>query len=214
MFHSSKRGGAPARRRRTILVASLAAAAVATLAVACGEAPSALTAAVADKAPSNAEFGKTAATSSTNVQTLLWTKSVSQATVTKVIGPRGGELSFPAGMKLIVPRGAVSSDVTFQVTRLPGNIVAYDFEPHGTTFAVPLELKQPTLGTNLFKLPPATRAAGAYFLSASALNQAAGTADVAEFETTFVSANRAWITFSVKHFSGYLISTGRGGSDF
>jgi hypothetical protein len=77
------------------------------------------------------------------------------------------------------------------------------------TFAQPLLIQQPTLGTNLFKLDPATSVQGAYFLGTSALNQITGTATVAEFEPTFISADKAWITFTVKHFSGYMLATGR-----
>ena len=87
-----------------------------------------------------------------------------------------------------------------------GKIVAYDFQPHGTTFAVPVQIEQPTLGTNLMKWTPTQNILGAYF---SSLNQTAGTGEVTEFRPTFVSADKAWIKFTVDHFSGYMVSTGR-----
>ena len=147
--------------------------------------------------------------SGTVVTGLMWTKSVSQQTVTKVIGPSGGSLSIPNGIKVTVPSGAVASSVTFSVTRLGGNIVAYDFQPHGMLFAAPLTIQQPTLGTNLFKWDPTTNIQGAYFPLVNTLDQSAGTALVTEFEPTLVSADKAWITFQVRHFSGYMVSMGR-----
>jgi hypothetical protein len=187
------------------------AALLAAAASACGDAATAPRAS-APGSSVNSTSSTTSTTSSTMVDGLLWTKAVSQETASAVIGPAGGSVSIPNGVRLIVPKGAVTTNVTFSVTRLPGNIVAYDFQPHGTTFAQPLTIQQPTLGTNLFKLPAITGIQGAYFLGTSALDQTSGTASVAEFEPTFVTADRAWITFTVKHFSGYVIATGRSGA--
>ena len=50
---------------------------------------------------------------------------------------------------------------------------------------------------------------GAYFLAPSALNQTARTAEVAEFQPTTVASDRATIRFTVSHFSGYMLSSGR-----
>jgi hypothetical protein len=151
----------------------------------------------------------TTSTSGTLVNGLLWTKAVSQTSVSRVIGPSGGSLSISNGIKITVPRGAVSTNTTFTVTRLPGTIVAYDFQPHGTAFAVPLTIEQPTLGTNVMKAPTVSSIEGAYFPLSSSLDQTNGSAVVTEFEPTFVSADRAWITFTVKHFSGYIVAMGR-----
>jgi hypothetical protein len=144
----------------------------------------------------------------TLVNGLLWTKPVTETTVTKVIGPAGGTLSIPNGIRLTVPPGAVASNTQFRITRLAGNVVAYEFEPHGT-FALPLTIEQPTLGTNLFKLSEVNTISGAYFKDSSLINELLGTATVSEFAPTFVSADRAWVTFTVKHFSGWMVSSGR-----
>jgi len=207
MFGSKRTTDAP-RRGHVVAFVSLAATALMILATACGDAPTSPEASMS-AAPTSSSHSLTSTISSTAVTGLLWTKSVSQATSSAVIGPSGGGVSIPNGVKLIVPKGAVTSNVTFSVTRVPGIIVAYDFQPHGMTFAQPLTIQQPTLGTNLFKLDPATSVQGAYFLGTSALNQITGTATVAEFEPTFISADKAWITFTVKHFSGYMLATGR-----
>lgn len=202
---SPRTTGATARRFLTLT--GVAAATLTMLATACGEAPTSPSGSMS-AVPSSRHSASIPTTANT-VNGLLWARPVSQATASAVIGPAGGSISIPNGVRLIVPKGAVTSNVTFSVTRLPGIIVAYDFQPHGMTFAQPLTIQQPTLGTNLFKLDPVTSIEGAYFLGNSSLNQTTGTATVAEFEPTFVSADNAWITFTVKHFSGYMVATGR-----
>jgi hypothetical protein len=208
MFRTDRTGNA--RRRAFMTLAGTAVTALAVLATACGDAPTSPAASISG-APSTGSAHTTITVAASTVAGLLWTKPVTQATASAVIGTDGGSITVPNGVRHIEPKGAVTTNVAFSVTRLPGTIVAYDFEPHGT-FALPLTIQQPTLGTNLFKLDPVTAIEGAYFLGASSLNQLTGTATVAEFEPTFVSADKAWITFTVKHFSGYVIATGRSGA--
>jgi hypothetical protein len=50
---------------------------------------------------------------------------------------------------------------------------------------------------------------GAYFADASKINAAAGTAVVNEFRPTVLSADRSAVAFTVAHFSGYIMTTGR-----
>ena len=152
----------------------------------------------------------TASTSTTDVTTLLWTTPVTESsTLSKVIGPKGGDFSVKTGLKLTVPPNAVSVPTVFTVTTLPGRIVAYDFGPHGVTFSVPLLIEQPTKGTNIFKVDDAKAVEGAYYPDPSSLDQSAGTASVSEFRPTNVSTDKTMIRFNVSHFSGYLLSTGR-----
>jgi hypothetical protein len=103
----------------------------------------------------------------------------------------------------------VSTNVTFQVTRLPGVVVAYDFAPHGIRFAVPLQVEQPTAGTTFHQLSSTGGVQGAYFLDNSQVSQSTGSATVNEFRPTSVASDRSAIRFTVDHFSGYLVSTGR-----
>lgn len=175
------------------------------VAVACGDFPN------TPRLPTPTTINRTVTAdgSDTPVTGLLWTRAATQASVTATIGPNGGSLSITNGIKMVVPKGALSSNVTITITRVAGNVVAYNFAPHGTVFAVPVEISQPTQGTNLSKLPGGANVEGAYFTDLSLLNENAGTADVAEFEPTFVSADKAWIDFTVNHFSGYMVSTGR-----
>ena len=127
--------------------------------------------------------------------------------VSVVIGSKGGTLTIPeAGLTLVVPAGAVSSDVTFTATALAGKLVAYDFQPHGIKFAVPLQFNQDLRKTNLFATLTAPVIDGAYFVDNSRLNQGNGTAFVSELRAATVNLLQFRASFPIDHFSGYLIS--------
>jgi len=146
---------------------------------------------------------------------LLPVRGVTRATplakdiaVSAVIGKKGGTISIPeAGLTLVVPAGAVSSDVKFTATALAGRLVAYDFQPHGTTFAVPLQFSQDLRKTSLLaSLTGSLLLDGAYFPDASKLNQASGTALVSELRSATVNLLQFRASFPINHFSGYLVS--------
>ena len=64
-------------------------------------------------------------------------------TVTKTIGSAGGTLSIlAAGVTVTVPSGALSTPTVITMTARAGSLVAYDFAPHGITFAKPLVFTQ------------------------------------------------------------------------
>jgi hypothetical protein len=206
---------APTQRRHMARVVTALGSAVAagltSLTLACADGPTAPT------APAAAPAAWTGSTSydggsygGTAVTTLRWNSAVTQAAASAVIGAAGGSLTLPGGATLVVPRGAVSTNTTFTITRLPGRIVAYDFQPHGRTFAYPLTVRQPGAGTNLGALWSTSGLQGAYFVDQSKLDQANGVATVSEFApSTTVASDRSSVSFTVKHFSGYLMSTGR-----
>src|SRR5690348_4757515 len=57
-------------------------------------------------------------------------------TVSKSIGAEGGTLTIPqAGVTVVVPKGALAQSTTITMTARAGSLVAYDFAPHGITFA-------------------------------------------------------------------------------
>lgn len=143
-------------------------------------------------------------TTLTRVTALRWSQPASEVTATATIGSNGGTISA-GGITLTVPRGAVSKSTQFRVTRVAGNVVAYEFEPHGARFAKPLTITQSTAGTN-FRSMPATLVRGAYFTDRSLIDQLLGTVLVAEFRTATVSSDRATVRFTVDHFSGYMVS--------
>jgi hypothetical protein len=204
--------------RRPSLLAALALVALGSLA-ACADAPSGPRP-VAGDAPSRGLLGgvvgvvggvvdgvvSTVNSILTPVTGMLWSTPATAVTVRGVIGAEGGSIAIPNGARLIVPRGAVTGPVTFSITRVPGRIVAYEFQPHGIRFAVPVQIEQPLAGINLLGIS-LSKIEGAYFADVAALDQTTGTAKVSEFRPTVVLWDR--VRFTVDHFSGYMVSTGR-----
>jgi hypothetical protein len=130
-------------------------------------------------------------------------------TVSEVIGPLGGHLEIPeAGLRVEVPRGAVSEPTTFTATALAGDMVAYEFGPHGTNFPVPLLVLQSTPGTNLARLPNFTVVQAGYFTGPEMLDRTTKRARVAEVLPTFGLTFGDQVGFLVRHFSGYIIQVG------
>ena len=125
-----------------------------------------------------------------------------------VIGAAGGTLELPAaGLRLIVPRGAVASNVTFTVTAYPGTLLAYEFGPHGTTFATPVRVEQ-----NLkdIVIPADVPVFAGYFPAQPDLlvDDVVGT--IKEKHPATLDLTGGKVRFDVPHFSGYLVATGRG----
>ncbi len=128
-------------------------------------------------------------------------------TVTQVIGSAGGVLSIPqAGVTVIVPVGAVSAQTQFTMTARAGSLVAYDFAPHGVTFAKPLVLTQSLTGTSATLLNKSLLELG-YYADASQLTASGGV--VAELASGIVDLLGWTFTANIKHFSGYMVSCGR-----
>ena len=127
--------------------------------------------------------------------------------VSAVIGPDGGTISIPdAGLTLVVPPRAVTSSTNFTATALAGRLVAYEFEPHGTKFPVPLQFTQDLKKVSLLGVVTAPVLDGAYFSDASRLNQTLGIAAVSEILPATVDLLRLRVGFPINHFSGYLVS--------
>jgi hypothetical protein len=127
--------------------------------------------------------------------------------VSAVIGTKGGTITIPeAGLTLVVPPNAVSSNVTFTATALAGRVVAYDFQPHATTFAVPLKFTQDLRKTSLLAALTAPLLDGAYFADNSRLDQKSGLAFINELLPATVDLLRFRVGFDIRHFSGYLVS--------
>lgn len=127
-----------------------------------------------------------------------------------LIGLWGGRINLPsAGLTVVVPAFAVTSPTQITVTAVAGSEVAYEFEPHGTHFLVPLLVTQDLHGTSADSsgILPSVLYAG-YFADLSALNQLSATALVDELLNTSISTWRGTATFAVWHFSGYLLATG------
>src|SRR5688500_11253869 len=127
-------------------------------------------------------------------------------TVSEVIGPRGGRLEIPeAGLRVEVPRDAVSEPTTFTVTALEGDMVAYEFGPHGLRFSVPLLVIQDTRSTKLDKLSAFAGLQAGYFTGPVMLDRATKRARVAEVLPTYALKLKNDVAFLAWHFSGYMI---------
>lgn len=125
----------------------------------------------------------------------------------EMIGPLGGSLRLPqAGLTLIVPAGAVSAPTRFSVTHVGGRFLAYNFEPHGARFNVPLVLIQDLRGTNH---KAGASLIGAYFANESQLDQAHGTAIASELLNVTLNNSLNQATMLISHFSGYMWASGR-----
>jgi hypothetical protein len=132
-------------------------------------------------------------------------------TVSAVIGPKGGELRLKdAGLRLTIPRGAVSEPTTFSVTAVAGSVVAYEFEPHGTSFPVPLITQQTIFNSGPDSADPNTyNFQAGHFLSRDDLDGTAELGVVNETLPTRIDKGKGKVTFSVTHFSGYLLASGK-----
>ena len=127
--------------------------------------------------------------------------------VSAVIGQDGGTISIPdAGLTLVVPPGAVTASTKFTATALAGRLAAYEFEPHGTKFPVPLQFTQDLSKLSLLGVVTAPVLDGAYFTDTSKLSQNLGRAAVSEILPATVDLLRLRVGFPINHFSGYLVS--------
>src|SRR5919199_1682567 len=80
------------------------------------------------------------------------------------IGRAGGTLALEeAGLTLTVPPGAVRLPTTFTITALAGDLVAYEFGPHGWIFHKPLRVTQRLQGIDHGALQGPLALSAAYF---------------------------------------------------
>ncbi len=142
---------------------------------------------------------------------LFPTKAVARTTalakdviVSKTIGSAGGTLSIPSlGLTLTVPKGAVSGPTTFSATAIAGTVVAYDFEPHGATFAKALTITQSLTGTDWYQKGYSS-AKGGYYQDRSLIDQVLNIVWTLELLPATVTSGS--VQFQVKHFSGYMVA--------
>jgi hypothetical protein len=118
------------------------------------------------------------------------------ASQTKTIGPRGGELRV-GPHRLVIPAGALATDVEITGTSAWGARRGVEFEPHGLQFRQPVRL---TMSFEKCVLP----AAGDVLIVYTALGNkiAAEQPSLSDDELKTVDA---W----TDHFSGYAVAVGR-----
>lgn len=130
-------------------------------------------------------------------------------TVSKAVGAEGGTLAIPeAGVTVTIPRGALATTTTITMTARAGTLVAYDFAPHGITFAKPLVFSQQLRGTNASLLTAPLLQLG-YYSDASLLTKTG--ALVSELLGGTFDVLTWTFTAPISHFSGYIVTCGRGG---
>lgn len=181
--------------------------ALGVLLVACAQdratAPTAATAPVAAPSP-DLLGGLTSTLGLTKTSGLL--RSVPLAndiTVSKTIGVAGGTLSIPAaGVTVVVPYGALNQSTVITMTARKGNLVAYDFAPHGITFAKPLVFTQKLAGTNASLLNVTSLKLG-YYSDSSLLGGV--TALVSDLLGGVANLLDWSFTAPIPHFSGYVV---------
>jgi hypothetical protein len=127
-------------------------------------------------------------------------------TVSQTIGSTGGTLSIPAaGVTVVVPYGALSAPTLITMTARKGSLVAYDFAPHGITFAKPLVFTQKLQGTTASLLNSSFLQLG-YYSDPSLLTAVGGL--VSELLGGNVNLLTWTYTGTIKHFSGYMMGCG------
>ena len=183
------------------------------LAIACGESATAPTRSIT---PVDAPSFAKAPTELVLAQGLLRQNPLlNPIVVTKTIPRGGGSISVPGtDFQLQIPKEAFADkEMTITITALPGKVVAYDFQPHGVVFLKPLKAVQQLGHTNWkgVKLKKGTYDdwTGAYFANTSQVNLMNGKAFIDEFMPGGVEIGGATVTWSIPHFSGYMVSTGR-----
>ena len=140
---------------------------------------------------------------------------------TATIGPEGGSITLDAaGATIVFPAGALDTPRQIKMTAKAGSSVAYEFCPHGITFAAPVAVQQNLTFTRASASNVRTLQAG-YFkqgLDAIFVDPGKSLAQVSEIRGVDLDrpSNPRVATFYISHFSGYIISTGfagGGGSD-
>jgi hypothetical protein len=128
---------------------------------------------------------------------------------TFTIGKGGGKLEIKeAGLRVDIPSGAIAQNsLTITVTALAGSAVAYDFQPHGTVFLKPLDFEQNLDNTSWERLKYKGLAIGGYFETVSQLSVLSGLALLDELYPVMLDGGKA--SFDIRHFSGYMVSSGR-----
>lgn len=127
-----------------------------------------------------------------------------------VIGPEGGELSVPAtGLRVVVPRGAVKKPTAFSVSLVDSSLAAYEFQPSGAKFRVPLIVTQKVGALE----PVAVQQLKVGYFSHEnqwekqpKVEKHDKKGHVSELLPVTVSPDGSSFTFSISHFSGYIIA--------
>ncbi len=127
------------------------------------------------------------------------------------LGATGGTIKLPSvGLLVTVPKGALATATTITVTAPAGSNVAYLFQPHGLVFAQPARIEQDLGYVTVGAIPQGVAPVAGYVADEHVVRAAAPGAslEVLEVLPATVDARRGRVSFTVSHFSGYLVSSG------
>ena len=122
----------------------------------------------------------------------------------------GGQFTLPGtGLGFYVPANAIPGDtLTITVAAVPGDVLAYQFGPHGTQFKKSLVMWQVLAGTNYLSRGSSPVFSIGYFGATADLNPLLKSALVRELQQHFFDSENARLFWAVNHFSGYMVSWG------
>jgi hypothetical protein len=189
---------------RLRFLTTFAVAALATLsASACSnESPSAPPNVAAPAAASQSLLGLGSTSTHTVIPLLRSTPLPADITVSQTIGALGGTISIPAaGLTLVVPPLAMSKSTSFVITARKGSYIAYDMEPHGTQFLVPLVATQSLANTNVRSLVNVSLWVG-YYPDPTHITT------VTDLLSVQVDLLKLTAVSTIPHFSGYIWASG------
>jgi hypothetical protein len=112
--------------------------------------------------------------------------------VSATIGRWGGEIHLPrAGLTVVVPRGALDRATLITVRAPAGDLLGYEFQPHGLQFDRPVTLTQ--------EISSGSAAGGLEVVYFDGDLQP----EVPVLEVVPVATSRTQAVFRIEHFSGY-----------
>jgi hypothetical protein len=138
------------------------------------------------------------------------TPLASSITVSKNIGILGGTIAIPqAGFSVVIPPLAIPVTKTIRVTAMAGDKLAYEFEPHGLKFTVPLVMTQ-----SLAKTDASGGLLGLLNLKVGYFPDDQNVTSVTELLNVQLDLLNQTAITTLWHFSGYIIAVGRDGDSF
>lgn len=183
-------------------------------AIACGDGTSTEPQVIDAASASTSRSGSTPRSGGDVVKLLKRDHGLPRTTVSAVIGPRGGRIQIrKAGFQVDFSRGAVRTPTRITVTALRGRNVAYQFEPHGIVFAAPVTIRQSLRNTSAWRdRALAGDLQGSYF-EALLVDPTEVYSRSLERREGKLKDSARWLEFTIEHFSGYMVSTGKSGID-
>jgi hypothetical protein len=138
------------------------------------------------------------------------TPLASSITVSKNIGILGGTIAIPqAGFSVVIPPLAIPVTKKISVTAMAGDKLAYEFEPHGLKFTLPLVMTQ-----SLTKTDASGGLLGLLNLRVGYFPDNSNVTSVTELLGVQLDLLNQTAITTLWHFSGYIVAVGRDSDSF